>query len=223
VAICPTDSFIHRDIPVEKCPEADPSLIPTPEHCEHFFRSRRSIRTYLKHPPKREDISRLIDMAHYAPTGHNCQCVEWLVISDRREMVRLGKLVLDWMRRTVAETPEAASASSLAHTLQQGEHGKDVIFRNAPMLILAHAPRRIKPAPPACTIALAHLELAAPTLGLGCCWAGYFMAAAGQYPPLKESLPLPKEHVCYGAMMIGHPRFSYKRLPPRDPARIVWD
>jgi nitroreductase/NAD-dependent dihydropyrimidine dehydrogenase PreA subunit len=222
VAVCPTASLTHRDIPVERCPRVDPSLLPGVEQCEHLFRTRRSIRTYTKRPPKRQSISRLIDMAHYAPTGHNCQCVQWLVISDRRKLDHLAELVIDWMRWMLENMAETAVAMHFDHTVTRSETGSDVIFRGAPMLILAHADRKVKPAPPACTIALSHLELAAPTLDLGCCWAGYFMGAAASYSPVHEALPLPETNDCFGAMMIGHPRFSYQRLPLRKPARIIW-
>ncbi len=222
VAVCPTASLTHRDMPVEKCPEVDSSLLPGPEQCKHFFRTRRSIRNYKKRPPDKESVSRLIDMAHYAPTGHNSQCVQWMVLSDREELVRLGEKVIDWMHWMLKNMPEAARSMRMDITVDRWENGSDVIFRGAPMLILAHADREHKPAPPACTIALSYLELAAPTLGLGCCWAGYFMAAAANYPPLKEALPLPEGNDCYGAMMIGHPKFAYHRLPLRNPASIIW-
>ena len=70
-------------------------------------------------------------------------------------------------------------------------------------------------APAACTIALTYLELAAPSIGLGCCWAGYFYAAATTFPPLQEALALPKNHQCFGAMMAGYPKFNYHRMPLR--------
>ena len=63
-----------------------------------------------------------------------------------------------------------------------------------------------------CTIALTYLELAAAGMGIGACWAGYLNAAANSFAPLTEKLPLPENHRCYGAMMIGYPRYGYHRL-----------
>ena len=74
----------------------------------------------------------------------------------------------------------------------------------------------------ACVIALTYLELAASAFGLGTCWAGYFNAAATFWPPLQSALALPENHASYGAMMIGHPKFAYHRLPERKEADISW-
>jgi nitroreductase len=73
-----------------------------------------------------------------------------------------------------------------------------------------------------CTIALSHLELAATGLTLGACWAGYFNAAARNYPPMREALNLPKGHICQGAMLLGFPKYPYYRIPERKAPVITW-
>lgn len=222
VAVCPTASLAHRDMPVEKCPPVNPDLLPTAGQCEHFFRARRSIRVYRDKPVDRDTIARLIEIARYAPTGHNSQCVEWTVLGGRQELHHLGGIVIDWMRWMIENMPETAASLHMDRTVARWESGKDVVFRGAPMLIMAHADKDLRPAPAACTIALAYLELAATTMDLGCCWAGYFMAAAANFAPMQEALELPAGHQCFGAMMIGHPRFAYHRLPLRNEPRITW-
>jgi len=77
-------------------------------------------------------------------------------------------------------------------------------------------------APTTCTIALATLELASTAMGLGCCWAGYFNAAATTFPPMLEALALPSGHQSFGAMMVGYPKFTYHRLPTRKMPNITW-
>jgi nitroreductase len=72
------------------------------------------------------------------------------------------------------------------------------------------------------TIALTFLDLAAPTVGLGACWAGFFMMAAAQSPQLQELLALPEGHACCGALMIGYPKYAYHRLPTRKEPAISW-
>jgi len=222
VTICPTASLTHRDMPVEQCPPVDRGLLPGPEQCEHLFRARRSIRTYKEETPDPDQIQRLIEIARYAPTGHNCQCVEWTVLGDGQELQHLAGLVVDWMRWMLANMPQAAQAMHMDKTIGRWEAGDDVIFRGAPMLILAHAKKDLPPAPAACTIAAAYLELAASTMGLGACWAGYFMAASDSYQPLQEALPLPEGNKCFAAMMVGHPRYRYQRLPLRKAPSITW-
>jgi nitroreductase len=71
-------------------------------------------------------------------------------------------------------------------------------------------------------IALSFLDVAAPALGLGTCWAGYLMAAIPQSPPLKEALGLSEAVTSLAAMMVGYPKYRYHRLPPRNEPQIAW-
>ena len=222
VAACPTGSLSHCEMPIEQCPPVQKDLQLTAEHCEHFLRNRRSIRVYKDKPVPRADLARLIDIARYAPSGHNSQCVEWLVLDNRDELRKLSGIVADWMRWLIGNMPEFALAWHMDRTLQRWEEGNDVFLRDAPVVIIAHAEEGNRMAPAACTIALTYLELAVTSLGLGCCWAGYFTAAATTFPPMKEALSLPTGHQCFGSMMVGYPKFSYHRLPMRKPPSISW-
>jgi len=138
------------------------------------------------------------------------------------ELQRLAGIVADWMRWMIDNMPEFAAAMHLARTLGRWEEGIDVILRNAPILIVAHAEKENRLAPATCTIALTYLELAATSMGLGCCWAGYFNAAATSFPPMMEALSLPGGHQAFGSMMVGYPKFKYHRLPSRKPPQITW-
>lgn len=222
VAVCPTDSLSHRDMAVESCPPVRPEWRLSPEQGEHFLRARRSIRVYRDKPVERDALAQLIDVARYAPSGINSQGARWLVLGDRGELRRLAGLVTDWMRWMQSNMPEVAQALHLDRTLESWNGGRDVILRGAPAVIVAHAEKDNRMAPTTCTIALTYLELAATSMGLGACWAGYFNAAANAYPPMLEGLGLPEGHQCYGAMMVGYPKFAYHRLPTRKPPEILW-
>jgi len=222
VAVCPTGSLSHRDMEVKQCSPIQKNFQLSPVHCEHFLRSRRSIRVYKKKPVPREDITRLIEMARYAPSGRNSQDTEWLVLGNKNELHNIAGSVIDWMRWMIDSEPEIALSMHLARTIERWEKGVDIIFREAPVIIIAHADENNHRALTSCTIALTYLELAATSMGLGCCWAGYFKAAAAIFPPLIEMLRLPVEHQCFGAMMVGYPRFKYHRLPLRKSPAITW-
>ncbi|MCL2458254.1 MAG: nitroreductase family protein [Desulfobulbus sp.] len=221
-AVCPTASLRHRDMPVDACLPVRPELRLDPEQCAHFIRARRSIRTYMERPVEREKLAQLIDMARYAPSGVNSQNARWLVIGNREELRRLSGIVIDWMRWLQVEKPAFAQEMHLQRTLEQWQAGQDVILRGAPVLIVAHAEKEHRLGASTCIIALTTLELAAPSLGLGGCWAGYFSAAAAVCPPLQEALGLPEGRQCFGAMMIGYPKFVYHRLPTRKTPTVVW-
>jgi nitroreductase/NAD-dependent dihydropyrimidine dehydrogenase PreA subunit len=222
VAVCPSGSLSHREMDVALCPPVQKELLLSPEQSEHFLRNRRSIRNFRRKPLAREDLQRLIEVARYAPSGHNSQGANWLVLGNWDELHRLAGIVADWMRFMLAKMPDFARSLHMDSTLERWNQGIDAILRDAPAVVVAHAAKDDLMAPTTCTIALSYLELAATGMGLGCCWAGFFNAAASSFPPMQEALALPDGHQSFGAMMVGYPKFQYQRLPLRKPPEITW-
>jgi nitroreductase/NAD-dependent dihydropyrimidine dehydrogenase PreA subunit len=220
VSICPHGALSLKTMSPKDCLPVRKELHLSPEQCEHFLRSRRSIRSYKEKRVSRDLLQRLIEIARYAPTGHNSQLVHWLVIEDPTEVRRLGGLVADWMRSLLAKRAEFALSMHMDRVVDAWDKGIDRILRSAPHLIVAHGLSTMPQS--SCFIALTYLELAAPSLGLGTCWAGYFTAAANSHPPLQETLALPQAHLPYGAVMVGYPKYSYQRMPPRNKPEIIW-
>ena len=222
VAACPTGSLSHREMAVGDCPPIRRELSVSAGQGEQFLRARRSIRVYREKPVERDKLARLIELARYAPSGHNSQGAQWLVLGDRDELRRLAGIVIEWMHWMLAHQPEIALSLRIDRTLERWQAGNDVILRGAPVVIVAHAEKDNRMAPSTCTIALSYLELAATSMGLGTCWAGYFNAAATTFPPMQEALALPPGHQSFGAMMVGYAKFTYQRLPTRKIPDITW-
>ncbi len=222
VAVCPHGAMSHAIMKPENCPPVQHEWFLKPEQMEHLMRSRRSIRTYKKERVDRQVLVQLIDVAHFAPSGHNLQPVEWRVIHDSEEVRQLAGFVIDWMRSLIKAESPLASSMHLDRVVAAWEAGKDRVCRSAPHVIVAHAQKKNRAAPAACTIALTYLELAAFSFGLGACWGGYFNAAATNWSPMQEALRLPEDHTSFGAMMVGYPKFEYQRLPLRNEAKITW-
>ena len=222
VAVCPHGALSLDTMGVADCPPVKPELKITSEHAEQLIRARRSIRCYRTTAVERDTLARLIEMAHYAPTGTNSQQVQWLVINSREQLHVLSGMIVDMLRYLIREGHPLAKAYRLERSVAAWEAGKDPVLRDAPALVIAHAPKAYPLAQVDCTIALSSLDLAAPTVGLGTCWAGFFSMAAAQWPPLQEALALPEGHVCCGALMVGYPKFEYHRLPTRNEAVVNW-
>ncbi len=222
VAVCPEGALTHEAMGPMDCPPVREEFHVGPEVMEHVIRSRRSVRAYRKQAVPKERLEAAIDMARYAPSGVNLQPVNWLVVMDREKVKVLAGLVADWMKHLAAEKSPLAELLGFERILAAWNAGKDRILRGAPHLVAVHARSEDRTAPAACTIALSYFDLAAGSLGLGTCWAGYFTTAAGLSKPLARELALADGHVVLGAMMVGYSRFSYKRLPLRNPARITW-
>jgi nitroreductase/NAD-dependent dihydropyrimidine dehydrogenase PreA subunit len=222
VAVCPHGALGHAAMAAEQCPEIEKADMPDRRQVIQFLRARRSIRRYREDVLDRETLAQLIDTARYAPSGHNFQPVQWMVVQDSGEVRRLAGLVADWMRHLVAQENPMAAAMHMDKTVEAWDKGHDRICRSAPHLVVAHAAKADPTAAPAATIALTYLDLAAASMGLGACWAGYFNVAANVWPPLKETLGLPEGHVPCGAMMVGRPQYRYQRLPLRNEPQIIW-
>jgi nitroreductase len=197
-------------------------ILPGFEGTVELLKSRRSIRAYKESAVKRETLLTLIDAARYAPSGSNSQPVHWLLIEDKAEIKRLAALVVDWMRVVVKETPELAAPGRFDRIVRAWDDGIDRIFRSAPHLAVAFGLKTHPAAQPACIIALTYLELAACAMGLGTCWAGYFMRAIQSFPPLIRALDLPEDHQVFGAMMLGYAKHHYHRIPLRHGPAIIW-
>jgi nitroreductase len=222
VAVCPHGAMSHAIMETEKCPPVNDDWLFNSEQVEHFLRYRRSIRNYNNNHAEQDVITKLINVARFAPSGHNLQPVKWFVIYERDEVQRMAGFVIDWMRHLIIEDSPLVEAMHLNRVVSFWEGGNDPICRNAPHVVVTHAHQDDRTAPAACTIALTYLELAAPSFDLGTCWAGYFNAAAISWPPMQKELGLPEGNISFGAMMMGYPKFKYQRLPLRNAAEITW-
>lgn len=224
VAVCPKGSLSHRDSPLELSPKMENGLIVTPEQVEQLLKGRRSARVFKDRPVSREIITRLIEDARYAPTGHNLQEVEWLVIDDKKELDRIEELGIDWLQWVIKNLPQVAASSNMEEKLERQKLKHDAFLRGAPVLIVAHANKNslASLAGIDSANALSYLDLAANSLGLATCWAGYVYIMANTFPPVKDALALPEDHAAYGCMMLGYNKFKYHRIPCRRAPRIVW-
>jgi nitroreductase len=162
-------------------PQADPA----PEAIAQFLRSRRSIRTYKDKPVPREVLEELLDISRWAPSAKNAQPTKWLVIESAAEIKNLIDLTVEWLRKTNS-FPGVVGAWE--------QEGRDLVLRSAPHLVIAYASEKALKPEIDCTIALTYLDLAAHGQGLGTCWAGIFLGAAFNHPPLIEALNLPENH-----------------------------
>ena len=97
VAVCPHGALSHEVMNTTECPPVRDELNLQPDQVEQFLRSRRSIRTYKKKQVDRDVLTKLIKLASFAPSGHNTQPVNWLVIYDSDEVQRLAGIVAEWM------------------------------------------------------------------------------------------------------------------------------
>ncbi|WP_372809087.1 nitroreductase family protein [Pontiella sp.] len=212
LAVCPVGALALDGETPESCDPAQTGAVVDPPAMAALLKNRRSIREYKDRPVPRKDMQELMEPVRWAPTAKNEQPVHWLLVDDRAAIHDLARLTVEWARE-IDRMPELVTA---------WDAGKDLVLRNAPLLAIATAPSDGLSPVIDSTIAASALELAATAYGLGSCWAGYFMRAAQQYGPIAERLNLPRGHQVCAALMMGYPKRTYHRVPPRKPADVTW-
>ena len=223
VAVCPEGALSHEGLPAGAAPVIDKNLAIDEARAVQFMRSRRSVRLFKEKPVEKEKVTRLIELARYAPTAGNSQSVEWLVHTDREKINAIAAGAAEWLRGVLKANPSIAVAKPyMARVITTWDSGRDSVLRKAPVLIVASAPKESAFGLVDLTIALTYLDLIAPTLGLGTCWAGLLQGALLSSPQLKELVGIPKEHSSHYPMMVGYPGHKHYRLPERKPPKIVF-
>ena len=213
MAVCGTGALEISVSPLADCRAVDRDLLPAPQAVAHLLKSRRSIRTYKKKVVDHDTLAAVLDASRYAPSAHNCQAANWIMVEDPKEVQRLAGLVVDFMR-------EIKIFPGLIRAWEQGE---DKVLRGAPHLAICHAdPGKSEHPVEDCTLSTAYLDLSASSFGLGSCWAGFLVQAAHKFQPLADALALPENHVVYTALMLGYPKFRYRHIPQRDDLKVTW-
>jgi nitroreductase/NAD-dependent dihydropyrimidine dehydrogenase PreA subunit len=221
VAVCPHGAISLSNMTPDQCSPVRNDLFLSLEQAEHFFRSRRSVRLFKEQPIDRDILESLITAASYGATGANLQLVNWLIFSEGNDIREMGEITISWMKEFRETLPPCYLLTVLDHTLRLWEQGRDSVCNEAPSMILAHAAAG-GTGPWDCIIAMTQLSLAAPTLGLGACWAGWLTFAAKYAPALQEYLSLPEGNSVEGAMMLGYSKHQHPRMPKRNAPSINW-
>ena len=222
VAVCPKGALSFDWLSPEDCPPIKRAAAVTPEQAEQFLRGRRSIRAFKEKRVPKNILEKLLEIACSAPSAKNQQPWHWIVVQEPVEVRRLASMVIDWMRNVIRDNPEGAEAMGYPRVVACWDEGYERICRGAPHVIVAHADKNWGFGAEDCALALSLLDLYATSAGLGACWGGYLYKAINAYPPLFEALGLPKNHLAFGAMMVGYPQYKYQRIPIRNKPRVSW-
>ena len=222
VAVCPYGALSHEQIPVEHSPAIRGKLQINEEQAIQFLRSRRSIRHFLDRTVEREKIRRLIEAARYAPTGGNSQMVEWLALSDKSHVREIAGLTVEWVRRILKDPQVGAVRPYLSKAVAEWDEGRDSVLRGAPAVIVAMAPKESMNGMVDLTLALCYLDLLAPAMGLGTCWAGLLQGALLASKSLKTKAGIPEDFPHHYPIMLGYTEMDYYRLPERKQPKITF-
>lgn len=216
LAVCPTAAVsILGKKPGDSLDLAEEAL-PTTDAMELLVRGRRSVRRFREKEVEPELIARLLSAAASAPTGANRRDLTFTLVANRTAMEGLRKKVLEALRAADDEgrVPEHFAYLKVA-VPAYFKYKSDLIFRDAPHLLIASAgPGTLCPTEDI-PIALASFELLARSSGVGTVWCGMLKMAFEVLPELKALVDLPTDHAYY-AMLFGIPAVRYPRTVQRD-------
>ncbi|EKQ57272.1 MULTISPECIES: nitroreductase family protein [unclassified Clostridium] len=218
VAVCPHGALDNIKTPLADQIDIENFPVIDSKTAENFLRSRRSIRCFKDAPVPREKLLEIINVAHYAPTASNSQGVSYIIVENKKILEKAIEIIYEWM-----ESKLSLHWSFTRHVQTRKTTGMDTILRNAPHLIIATAPKDFKNGRENTISQLTYAELYATTIGLGSCWAGLFeFCAFSNYAPLLSLFNIPEDKIVTGAIMVGYPKYKYKKLVDRNPLDVIF-
>lgn len=216
-AACPSGALEHAHCPVD----AMPDRFSVAEEVEALLKTKRSVRVFQEKPVEEDLLNRLIETASCAPSGGNARAIDWIVIKDSELLNRIREMTAAFFEILLNQNHEITKAVPIEAMVDQYHNGNDPILRNAPAMIIARAPKAKLRTHEDIPISLSYFEIAAHARGLGTCWLGMIQQAASFYPPLRELLGLGEDEVYYN-MLVGYPKYDYKRIPRRKGTKILF-
>ena len=221
LAVCPTAalSILGKD-PADSL-ELDGAL-PSQAQMETLLMGRRSTRRYTAEPLDPQTIACMLEVVGNAPTGVNNRGTLFTVVDDPAVLEVVRAETLEGIRRVIdtGGLPQGMEFFENFADLWE-QKGIDVLFRDAPHLLLVTSPKS-GPSPDAdCFIALSYFELLAGSMGLGSLWNGLVKwAMTDIVPEMRARLGIPQDHCTGYAMVFGHPAVHYQRTVQRGDVNV---
>lgn len=221
LAICPSGAISIWD----KNPEnsiAVTDKLPISADMERLIKTRRSIRKFTKDEIDKNLIHQLISTASYAPTGQNDNNVRFSIIDNKKQLSKMRSLVYSQIKQAYEKNRLPASKSYF-NNFQKMWFDKqiDIIFRNAPHLIITSAPKSNSfPETDSC-IAMNYFDLLANCNGIGTLWNGFAMELLKNIiPEVKQQIGIPDNHTIGAVLIFGKPAVKFTRSIQNDNPNI---
>jgi len=240
-AVCPVDAVVHSEFPEGTVLPIDMDAIPTQTQTLELLRSRRSVRVFSDKPVLREELERVLEAARVAPTAHNLQEVQYVVVQNRATLDVINKIVVRYfstvakqlrnplLRRLYRLAMTKTELDGIIHMLpdfdiiaEKYAAGYDPILRHAPCLILAHSARTANFPETNAALALHNATLMAHSMGLGGFLTGYVVGACKRSRAIPDLLAIPHDHGVYAGLALGHPDIFYPKWIQRKPIQVAW-
>lgn len=189
------------------------SKTPQAIELENLMKTRRSIRRFKKDEIDKALIQQIANTALYAPTAQNENSVLFTIVDNRFDMEKLRKLAYEHLKKAGDENRIPKAKLFMANFQNAWEERQiDVIFRNAPHLAIASAPKEGTLPVIDSTIALTYFDLLANSNGIGTLWDGFAKYLFEDIAPeLKPLIGIPENHEVTMVLLFGKAIPKYAR------------
>lgn len=206
LAICPTGAIsVFGKNPEESLKNEN---MPSDEQMESLIKNRRSCRQFKLENVNPETINKLKDIMNWVPTGCNFKDLHFSFIEDYKNLDSIKERLYKKLKFLIKFMPVKGSLKRYKNAILSGE---DMIFRNAPHMVVVSVNKKAPCANIDPVIALSYFELYAQTLGVSTLWCGLAYKTLPLSKEVMKELGIPKSHKMAYAMMFGYPSINYKR------------
>jgi nitroreductase/NAD-dependent dihydropyrimidine dehydrogenase PreA subunit len=212
LAICPTAAISI----LGKKPENSVSCkaeMPTGIALSNHIKTRRSVRKFRSENVDADLIQQILDTAAHAPTGHNDNAVLFSLIDNKEDMSMFREAVYSAIKKAAEEGYLPVEHKILASFQKVWEkHGIDIIFRDAPHMLITSAPGKDASPVVDSIITLTYFEFAANAHKVATLWNGMISWAIDEVDQsLRTLIGIPEDHSLGYAMVFGKSAVKYAR------------
>lgn len=219
LAICPVSAISILDkIPQDSEPSNN---FPNDEQLLNLIKSRRSIRNYKHENLDSNTLNKLKEMLKYSPTGCNNHKLHISIIEDIEVMDRLRNRTNNTLKKLLLSKTLHPLTKKFERFKKQIINGEDLIYRQAPHMLVVSAPIDAPCAPVDPIILLSYFELYAQSLEVGTLWCGFAEICLKLQPELCEFLEIPEGYKVGYVMLFGPTDTKYQRTTQPEPYQIT--
>lgn len=212
LAICPTAAISI----LGKKPEDSVSYkaeMPSAQAMSNHIKTRRSVRKFKDENLDQELIRELMETASHAPTGHNDNAVLFSLIDNKEDILIFRDAVYKAIKKASVKGNLPKKYAMLASFQKLWEKvGVDIIFRNAPHMLIATAPAKDASPKIDSIITLTYFEFAANANNVATLWNGMITWVIEEIDPsLRDLIGIPQDHSVGYTMIFGKAGVKYAR------------
>jgi ferredoxin len=212
LAVCPSGAIsIWGKKPEDSIP-VNGNILQAQE-MEKLIKTRRSIRKFKNEELDKALIHSMLTTSAYAPTSQNDNAVLFTVVDDKINLSKLRSLTYEHIKKAHDENrlPEKLSFMNKFQDLWYTKQ-IDILFRNAPHLLIASAPKHTTNPETDSIIALSYFELLANSNGIGTLWNGYARWVLKDVAPeIRTKIGIPNNHIINAVLLFGKADVRYAR------------